>query len=240
MDEDDRQGEDGAARAFEQLTREVSLLRAAVEGLTAARESIDIPDYQPTLERTEKILVALAQRIDPIAKSPLLSMTPASMASQIAAAATAARREDARLITEARAGLDHAAREIGNRLLSARWGDEQNRWLFISGGGGLVLGLLFYAVLAGPIARSTPTSWRWPERMATRVLNESSPWEAGQRLMQTAAPESWSAIVAASPLSDANRKAVQACRERAAKVKGPVRCTIEIKPEGQVDIGEGR
>ena len=231
MDEDDRQGEDGAARAFEQLTREVSLLRAAVEGLTAARESIDIPDYQPTLERTEKILVALAQRIDPIAKSPLLSMTPDSMVSQIAAAAAAARREDARLVAEARAGLDQAAREIGNRLASARRGDEQNRRLYIFGGGGVILGLLFYAALAGPIARSMPISWRWPERMATRVLDERGAWDAGQRLMQTAAPDSWSVIVAASPLSETNRKAVQACRERAEKVKEPVRCTIEVKSD---------
>ncbi len=231
MDEDDGQGEDGAAQAFEQLTREVSLLRAAVEGLTAARESIDIPDYQPTLERTEKILVALAQRIDPIAKSPLLSMTPDSMASQIAAAATAARREDARLVAEARARLDEATRDIGNRLASARRGGEQNRWLYIFGGGGLMLGLLFYAALAGPIARSMPPSWRWPERMATQVLNEASPWDAGQRLMQAAAPESWSAIMAASPLSGTNKKAVQACRERAEKVKEPVRCTIEVKPD---------
>ena len=231
MVEDDGQGEDGAARAFGQLTREVSLLRAAVEGLTAARESINIPDYQPTLERTEKILVALAQRIDPIAKSPLLSMTPDFMASQIAAAAMAARQEDARLVAEARAGLDQAAREIGNRRASERRGDEQNRWLYIFGGGGLVLGLLFYAALAGPIARSMPTSWRWPERMATRVLGERGAWDAGQRLMQTAAPDSWSAIVAASPLSETNRKAVQACRERAEKVKEPVRCTIEVKPD---------
>ena len=67
---------------------EVALLRAAIEGLTAARENIEIPDYEPTLERTEKILIALTQRIDPIAKSPLLSMTPDAMAGQIAAAAS--------------------------------------------------------------------------------------------------------------------------------------------------------
>ena len=229
MDEDGRESEDDAARAFGQLTREVSLLRAAVEGLTAARESIEIPDYGPTLERTEKILVALAQRIDPIAKSPLLSMTPDAMASQIATAATAARREDARLVAEARAGLDQAAREIGNRLASARRGDEQNRWLYIVGVGGAVLGLFLYALLAGPISRATPDSWRWPERMATRVLNEPGPWEAGQRLMQAAAPESWALIVAASPLSDANRETVQKCREQADKAKKPVRCTIEVK-----------
>ncbi|WCP16243.1 hypothetical protein sphantq_04739 (plasmid) [Sphingobium sp. AntQ-1] len=229
MSEQD-EDEDGAARAFAQLGREVSLLRAAVEGLAAARESIDIPDYEPTLERTEKILTALAQRIDPIAKSPLLSMTPDSMASQIATAAIGARREDARLVAEARAGLDNAAREIGNRLASARRGDEQNRWLYIVGCGGLVLGLLLYAMLAGSIARSTPDSWRWPERIATRVLDERGPWEAGQRLMQTAAPESWGLIVAASPLADGNRETVQDCREAAEKAKKPVRCTIEVKP----------
>lgn len=228
MNEDGRESEDDAARAFGQLTREVSLLRAAVEGLTAARESIEIPDYGPTLERTEKILVALAQRIDPIAKSPLLSMTPDSMASQIATAAIGARREDARLVAEARAGLDQAAREIGNRLASARRGDEQNRWLYIAGIGGVVLGLFLYALLAGPIARWTPDSWRWPERMATRVLNEPGPWEAGQRLMQSTAPESWGLIVAASPLSDANRETVQKCREQADKAKKPVRCNIEV------------
>src|SRR3546814_964935 len=109
--------------------------------------------------------VCSSDLIDPIAKSPLLSMTPGSMAKEIVTAASGARREDARLVAEARAGLDQAAREIGNRLASARRGDKQNRWLYIFGGGGLVLGLLLYDVLAGPIARIMPTSWRWPERM---------------------------------------------------------------------------
>jgi len=67
--------------------------------------------------------------------------------------------------------------------------------------------------------------------MATRVLNEPGPWEAGQRLMQSTAPESWGLIVAASPLSDANRETVQKCREQAGKAKKPVRCTIEVKAE---------
>ncbi len=232
MDEDEYRephaGDDPVA-AFERLRGEVSLLRHAVEGLTAARENIEIPDYEPTLERTEKILAALAQRIDPIAKSPLLSMTPDSMASQIATAAIGARREDARLVAEARAGLDQAAREIGNRLASARRGDEQNRWLLWAGLGGVALGMLLYALAQVPIAQLAPTSWRWPERLATRVLDEGGQWEAGQRLMQSAAPESWALIVAASPLSDANRETVQRCREAADKASKPVRCTIEVR-----------
>src|SRR3546814_12774339 len=99
-------------------------------------------------------------------------MTPGSMANEIVTAASGARREDARLVAEARAGLDQAAREIGNRLASARRGDKQNRWLYIFGGGGLVLGLLLYAVLAGPIERIIPTSWRWAGRMATPIFAE--------------------------------------------------------------------
>src|SRR3546814_1754394 len=56
MDDDNYRDEAGAgddpAAAFDRLRGEVSLLRSAIEGLTAARESIDIPDYEPTLERT--------------------------------------------------------------------------------------------------------------------------------------------------------------------------------------------
>ena len=51
--DDQRQGdggEDGAARAFAQLGREVSLLRSAIEGLSAAREAIEMPDYEPDAE----------------------------------------------------------------------------------------------------------------------------------------------------------------------------------------------
>src|SRR3546814_18052005 len=150
-------------------------------------------------------------------------MTPDAMAGQIATAASGARREDARLVAEARAGLDQAAREIGNRLASARRGDEQNRWLYVAGVCGVALGLFLYALLAGPIARWTPDSWRWPERMAVRVLDESGPWAAGQRLMQAADPESWALIVAASPLTDANRETVPKCRAPAGTAEKPGR-----------------
>src|SRR3546814_5173829 len=73
MDEDNyrnngRAGDEPQA-AFEQLRGEVALVRLAVEGLARARESIEIPDYQPTLANTEKILLALTQRVDVIASN---------------------------------------------------------------------------------------------------------------------------------------------------------------------------
>src|SRR3546814_4704673 len=87
MDEDNYRdngeaGDDPQA-AFEQLRGEVALVRLAVEGLARARESIDIPDYQPTLANTEKILLALTQRVDAIAKSPAMKLTPETMGERV-------------------------------------------------------------------------------------------------------------------------------------------------------------
>ena len=67
--------------------------------------------------------------------------------------------------------------------------------------------------------------------MATRALGEASQWDAGQRLMQADAPASWHIIVAAAPLAEGNRQAIQACSETAAKIKKAVRCSITVKPE---------
>lgn len=232
----DHYGEDGQdagdpAKAFERLRGEVTLLRRAVEGLTAARESIDIPDYEPTLVRTETVLSLLAKQVDAMRKSPAMTLTPETMGSRLNASVTEAMNVMRGQAQASRTALDGAVGDLRSLVASARRAEEQKRWLIIASGGGVVAGLLLYAVLASPIAQWAPTSWRWPERMATHVLRESEPWDAGQRLMQTAAPESWGLIVAASPLSDDNRKAVQACRERAAKAKEPVRCTIKVKPD---------
>ncbi|WP_010336533.1 DUF6118 family protein [Sphingobium yanoikuyae] len=189
-DEDSQERADPAL-AFERLRGEVSLLRHAVEALTTARESIDIPDYEPTLERTEKVLGILVQQIDGVRKSPAMTLTPENMGGRLKASVAEATRELRAQVQATDTVLRSAARDLSDMVASARRDDEQNRWLYIAGGGGLVAGLLLYALLAAPLARMMPASWLWPERMATRGLGEKSAWDAGQRLMQTAAPESW-------------------------------------------------
>lgn len=235
MDDDEYREEAGAgddpALAFERLRGEVALLRHAVEGLASARASIEIPDYQPTLERTEKILGVLAQQVEGVRKSPAMTLTPETLGQRVNASVTSATNELRNSVSSAKSALDGATHDLSGLVASARRGDEQNRWLYLFGGGGVLLGFLLYVVLAGPFARMMPASWQWPERMATRALGEESQWLAGQRLMQTAAPESWASIVAAWPLSDGNRETVQGCREAADKAKNAVRCTIEVKPD---------
>lgn len=234
MDEDDYRDEphagDDPTAAFDRLRGEVSLLRSAIEGLTAARESIDIPDYEPTLARTEKVLTVLAQQVDAVRKSSAMTLTPENLGGRLNASVMETVNAVRGHVEASKSAMERAVRELQGVVRSARASDEQNRWLYLFAGGGVLLGLLLYAAFAGWIARQMPASWQWPERMATRVLDERSQWDAGQRLMQTAAPESWSAIVAASPLADGNREAVQRCREAAEKAKKPVRCTIEVKP----------
>lgn len=232
MDEYRDEPHDDPAAAFERLRGEVSLLRVAIEGLTTARESIEIPDYEPTLARTERVLTVLTEQLEPIVESPALALTTHRMASEIASASISARREDKQLLDKARSALDQAVQNIGNRLASARDGEDQNRWLWLAGLGGLVAGLLLYAGAAGPIARRMPTSWQLPEGMARRVLAEPTQWDAGRHLMMTDSPDTWSRVVAAVNLVGDNRDTLQACERAAAKAKKSVHCTIEVKPEG--------
>jgi hypothetical protein len=229
--DDDREdmGEDGAARAFAQLGREVSLLRAAIEGLTAARDAIEIPDYEPTLERTEKILVALVHQIDGLAKKPAMTLTPETMGQRLNASVADATAELRNLVNSTRGDMSAATRDLQGMARSWRTRDQQDRWLYGVGFGGILAGLLIYALLGGPIIRATPDSWGLPEGMATRVLGAASPWEAGQRLMRYAAPASWDGIVSGNRIVTANKDTLEGCQRAAAKAKKAVRCTIDVK-----------
>ena len=233
MDEDDYRDEphagDDPAAAFERLRGEVSLLRSAIEGLTAARESIDIPDYEPTLARTEKILVALVHQVDGIGKSPVVRLTPETMGGRLNAAVADSVNMLRSHAQSSQSALDGTVNDLRSIIRSARHADDQDRRVYLFGGGGLVLGLLLYAVLAGPIARLAPARWQWPEKVATRVLGEPTAFDAGQHMMRAANAEGWRAIVAAASLVRDNRETIDSCREQAAKSEKAVRCTIEVK-----------
>lgn len=124
MDEDNYRdngetGDDPTA-AFEQLCGEVALVRLAVEGLARARESIDIPDYQPTLANTEKILLALTQRVDVIAKSPAMKLTPETMGERVNASVAGATGELRNLVNSTRSDMSEATRELRGLIGTTR------------------------------------------------------------------------------------------------------------------------
>ena len=162
--------------------------------------------------------------------APALAMTPEQMAQRIAAVGNAARREDQAAL--AKAGEDKARVMAELRAIAgSAWtrADQKNRQLWF-GLGGMAIGILAWAIVPGLVAREVaPASWQWPEKVATRVLAERTPWDAGQHLMASSSRESWGVIVAAAPLADGNREAIQTCRVQADKAKKPMRCTIEVK-----------
>lgn len=224
----DEEGSNEAAKAFEELRAEVTLMRRAVERLTAERMEVpEPPDYSETLGVIANNITATAQRVDMLVKSPTLAMTPEQMAGRITAAASTARQEDRQTIATARSGLEDVTRQLHGYVVSARRGDEQNRWLMWTAIGSVVIGMIVWAVFAGIIARAVPASWQWPEKMAARSLDLPM-WEGGQRLMRASAPDAFANIAAGDRIVTANRQALEACHKRAAKADTVVACTIKV------------
>lgn len=219
---------DPATAAFARLSDKVELLEAAITGLAARREAV--PDYSATLGDMAKRLGALAQGLGDIADKPAMQLTLEGLAARIDTAAQAARRSDQAALAEARERFDASARtmrEIAGTALSAR---EQRRRLLQAAGGGLLAGMLLWSFLPGTIARAVPDSWRWPERIATRMVESPSSWEAGIRLMRTDDSRAWQALVEAADLQRDNREAIDDCRAEAVKTKKAARCAIVIEP----------
>ena len=160
------------AAAFEELRREVSLTRAAVEGLTAARERI--PDYSVTLAQIAERLKATAATVDRIEKAPAVSLSPNAMTVEIVKAGTAARAADARLIQDARDVLSQSIGRVDGIVKRGQAAERQFEQRLWAAGGGMIVGILIWSILPGAIARSLPTSWHVPEWMAARTLGERS------------------------------------------------------------------
>ena len=227
----DGDGEDEAARAFDDLRGEITLMRRAIERLAAERaEDTHGPDYSETLGVIANNITATAQRVDALVKSPALSLTPEETSRQIGAASFDARREDHRLFVAAKQGMDEVAAKLGRQLHSHTEAGEQRRRLWRVGLAGLAVGMALWAILASPIARILPTSWLLPERMAARSLRMPM-WEGGQRLMRAGDAQAFAGVLAGNRLATANRETLEACRKQAARANKAVRCAIEVGVE---------
>lgn len=110
---------DDPAVAFEELRRAVSLTRAAIEGLTAARERI--PDYSDTLGEMLAVQKDADDRLSRIERSPAINLSPAAMAAEIVKASEAARAADRTQLHEVR---DEMLRAIGRIDTIVQGGDK--------------------------------------------------------------------------------------------------------------------
>ena len=233
MADEDRNGDDAAAEAFEELRAEVTLLRRAVERLAAERAELPQPkDYDETLGRIAQAISKLSERMNVLAERPGISITPEGIARQVAAAGSIVRAEDQRTIAAAGKSLEDATRALHGYVASARRSDEQNRWLAWTAIGATVFGMLLWAAFAGAVARAVPESWLWPERMAARTLR-LDPWDASRRLAGVSRPETWNTMVHGAIVTQDNEAAIERCRRAATKAREAVPCTVRIGPGEQ-------
>ena len=220
---------DPAAEAFARLEGEMALMRRAVQHLAAERADIVIPDYGATLTEMTKRLEEMVENLDCIEGHPAMQVTPDSFGRRIEAAAEAARRGDQTRINDAYNELRQATLDMRGVTSHARASADQRRKVFQAVGGGVLGGILLWSFLPGTIARSMPESWHWPERMAARMVGESSRWDAGTRLMRSESPEALNALERAADLLRDNREAIETCEKTAATARQPVRCAVRIR-----------
>jgi hypothetical protein len=128
------------ASAFADLRGEVSLLRRAVEGLTAERQNA--PDYTPTLTGLSRRLANVEELLGKVTDSPSMRLTPENLAVSIAKASETARAGDRDLLDKAGGTLRTSISSI-NAVVEQAWtADCQLKLLCWTGGGGLFLGAL--------------------------------------------------------------------------------------------------
>src|SRR3546814_6045426 len=161
----DEPDSDPATRAFNRLEGEMAMMRRAVEHLATEKSEIDIPDYSKTLGE-------MANRLVSIERQPAMQMTPEDFEARMTAAAARARRDDEVLIVAAKRARGEAIRDLRAIIGTANSIYEQKRlrWWYV--GGGLLAGCLLWSVLPGFVARTLPTSWHLPERIAARTVRE--------------------------------------------------------------------
>ncbi|MDI1365760.1 MAG: DUF6118 family protein, partial [bacterium] len=152
----------------------------------------------------------------------------ARVAGEVQAAATRARQEAQGDWSRAQRGLDDAVRALGDVLPRPRAARDQRRWVIAAGAGGVVVGIVLWIGLSGPIARALPDRWQVAERMAAATLKQDR-WTAGGQMMHGVSPQDWARIVEMSQFERDNREALEACRRAAAKGGKDQNCKVIVR-----------
>lgn len=186
---------DPATEAFARLESEMAMVRHTVQNMARERADIVIPDYTATLGQMADQLAKVSKTLTAIVSKPAIELTPEDIAVQIKRASLDMLRDSSDLFRHGRKDLDLATGRLGAIVGRVRTEAEQKRQTWRFACMGLAAGILLGSILPGTIARAMPESWHWPEWMAERALGDSSRWNAGSRMMQSADPLAWHVVV---------------------------------------------
>ncbi|MDR7062488.1 MULTISPECIES: hypothetical protein [unclassified Sphingopyxis] len=134
-----------AATAFEDLRREISLQRTAIEGLTSAKDKL--PDYSPTLRDMETRLGQLEKHVESINERPAMQLTPLTIATEMHEGLITYRADDRKILVEASNALARSLGRVEGMIKQKRSNGEQDWWVTWAATGGFLCGAL--AALTG-------------------------------------------------------------------------------------------
>jgi len=226
---------DPATEAFARLEGEMAMVRHTVQNMARERADIVIPDYTATLGQMADQLAQVSKTLTAIGNKPAIELTPEDIAVQIKRASHDMLRDSSDLFRQGRKDFDSATAQISAMMGRVRAEAEQKRQTWRFAAMGLAAGMLIWSILPGTIARAMPESWHWPEWMAERSFGESSRWNAGSRMMQSADPLAWQVLVAAADMQRDNRDKIEDCRRRAHSSGKNVSCTLQIRAQNGDD-----
>lgn len=226
---------DPATEAFARLEGEMAMVRHTVQNMARERADIVIPDYTATLGQMAGQLEKVSKTLSMIGNKPAIELTPEDIAVQIKRASLDMLCDASDLFRQGRKDFDSATGQLNAIVGRVRIEAEQKRQTWRFAGMGLAAGILLWSILPGTIARAVPDSWQWSEWMAERALGDSSRWNAGSRMMQSADPLAWHALVAAADMQRDNRDKIEDCRKRANSSGKNVSCTLQIRAQNGDD-----
>ncbi len=213
--------EDGAARAFESLRAEVTVMRRAVESLEAKK----LKDYAPSLGEISRRLDGVEQVVAVLANRPAIKLTPEAYEAQM----RRAKVDAARPVESELQRAQNLTAQLDRALGAIRPREAQRRQVLYAAAGGVAGGVVVLFLLLPVLARGLPDSWHVAERWAASVVGTDR-WNAGQQIAASASPEVWARTVQAARLEEANRETLDACTADAAKTGRRQRCTIQVDP----------
>ncbi|OYV48249.1 MAG: hypothetical protein B7Z77_10845 [Acidocella sp. 20-58-15] len=219
-----------AARVFEDLRAEVSVMRRAVEALPGIlTDSLPAapPDYRSDVGKVALVLAAVVARLDVIEKHPALKETPESYTAQIKNAGqsvfTEPKLELGRAITETRTTSRELADMIGNMRGKVEQREKVMFWASIAIWVCLALGL------AGSPFLASHLPFGWNGTVASIVMDQPNRWDTGWALLRAAKSEDASDAATGYNLVQSNRAALVACLQKAINEGKDQKCTIMVK-----------
>lgn len=159
-----------AAEAFAHLSERVAVMEERLEGRMAVvaralehiaieKQSLEFPDYGPTLAKMNGYLATLAGYTQKIMDAPAMQLTPESMAERIDVAADAARATDKATIKKS-LELHHQAHADQMRAIGTVRTKREQRWqMFYCGSGAALAVSLLWLIYPGWAASIGPQSW---------------------------------------------------------------------------------